>query len=61
MRYRIRFNKKDNLYYFEGSFLWSKWKAIATDSNRDLIVVRAQAYLYARARVADYRPKKKGK
>jgi len=59
MKYRIRFNKQDNLYYFEGKFLWSKWKAIHTDSDRGLIVVRAQAYLYAKARVADYRGNKK--
>ena len=61
MRYRIRFNKKDNLYYFEGKFLWSKWKAIHTDSDRGLIVVKAQAYLYAKARVADYRGGRNGK
>lgn len=55
MKYRIRFNKKDNLYYFEGKFLWSKWKAIATDANKGIIVVKAQAHLYAKARVLDCR------
>ena len=55
MRYRIRFNKQDNLYYFEGKHLWSKWKAITTDANSGLIVVRAQAYLYKKARVLDCR------
>jgi len=55
MRYRIRFNKQDNLYYFESKFLWFKWKAIATDAHKGLIVVKAQAYFYTKARVLDCR------
>lgn len=44
-KYRVRFNRQDNLYYFEVK-KWFRWEMLYTDANHQLIKIKAQVYLY---------------
>jgi len=52
-QYRLKFNKKNNLWYFETRILWFKWKCLAFDANMGICRVKAQATLYIQAKVVE--------
>jgi len=52
-RHRLKFNKENNLWYFETRVLWFKWKCLAFDANMGMSRVKAQATLYIQAKVVE--------
>lgn len=57
MRYRIRFNKENNLWYFEKKS-WFRWKCVQHDTNYDLLEMKAHIYLFVIAKVAIFKKDK---
>ncbi len=54
-QYRLKFNKENNLWYFETRLFWFKWKCLAYDTTMSMCRVKAQATLYIKAKVLEYK------